>query len=491
MAQSPVPQYASDGDSKPLGPRVSHKRFSRPSTAFESSGLESIYDHPEAEKEVVCAPPLPPPDKAPQAPAAKQRRLCTKTRLWAIALLGVVLAIIVAIVVGLRVGLATKKPDSRHSSSMSDVDPRYSIGGAIDPVYFSTRGAFNGSGIAFASQSFSPSIQTSTHGIATVYFQYYDGTVRFVQLSPEGKWQGGDISTIVASDARNSTPLSAVSYSVNGTSSWHLFYIDRENRVRQRSNSNMTNVWTDGPINSANIVAYSADQVGMQACWYGNDYGNFDSRQTSPSGQGGFIAHPASDAGINLWCAINATAFQQWVWRASTGEWTYEQDWSDKNGHAGVGCYSWGPGTVTYVTFVNTQDTVEFWWKDTDMNGTATKGHPIDAWTNSSISIPDVNPATSLGYTNFFYAQAADTNLIMGYNVSWDAENTSFVGRPFNVADIPGLSGTRFAVNAMPTLSNGNDLVVFFQENGSDVSQYTRDSVGGVWSHVAVPIPGD
>ncbi|KAF2765136.1 hypothetical protein EJ03DRAFT_280674 [Teratosphaeria nubilosa] len=348
---------------------------------------------------------------------------------------------------------------------MSDVDPRYSIGGAIDPAYFSTRGAFNGSGIAFASQSFSPNIQTSTHGIATVYFQYYDGIVRFVQLSADGEWQGGDISTIVASDAKNSTPLSAVSYSVNGTSTWHLFYIDRMNRVRQRSNSNMTNFWTDGPVNFANIMAYFANQAGMQACWYGQ--------------------------GLHLWCATNETTFQQWIWHAGTDKWTYEQDWSDKNGHAGVGCYSWGSGAMAYVMFVNTQDTVEFWWKDTDTNRTSTKEHPINAWTNSSISIPNVNPATSMGYTIFFYAQAADTNLIKGYNVSWNAENTSLVGSLFDVADTPDLSGTRFGMSALPTLSNGSDLLVFFQENGSDVSQYTRDLVGGIWSHAALPIPGD
>lgn len=57
---------------------------------------------------------------------------------------------------------------------------------------------------------------------------------------------------------------------------WHVFYIDNKNRIRQRSNSNTTNTWTDGLINQLDLLALDADQVGMQACWYGKDYGDSD-----------------------------------------------------------------------------------------------------------------------------------------------------------------------------------------------------------------------
>lgn len=93
-------------------------------------------------------------------------------------------------------------------------------------------------------------------------------------------WLGGSDSEIVATNAKNSTPLSAVAYTSNGSSIWHVFYIDENNKIKQRSNSNTTNVWVDGPINSANLTANDADQVGLQACWYGSDYGDSDYTHT-------------------------------------------------------------------------------------------------------------------------------------------------------------------------------------------------------------------
>ena len=97
------------------------------------------------------------------------------------------------------------------------------IGGAINPQYYSTAGAFNGSGIALASQSFSEDIQTGTQGTLVMYFQHWSGQIRWQQLSDGGQWLGGDITTIVAADAKNSTPISAVAYALNGTSTWHIF----------------------------------------------------------------------------------------------------------------------------------------------------------------------------------------------------------------------------------------------------------------------------
>ena len=37
--------------------------------------------------------------------------------------------------------------------------------------------------------------------------------------------------------------------------------------------------------------------------------------------------------------------------------------WTGKDGHAGVGCYSWGDGTTTYAMMINKDNTLEFWWK--------------------------------------------------------------------------------------------------------------------------------
>jgi hypothetical protein len=52
----------------------------------------------------------------------------------------------------------------------------------------------------------------------TVYFQHWTGEIRSIQLTPKGEWIGGTSSEVIVSDAKNATPISAVSYSLNDTS---------------------------------------------------------------------------------------------------------------------------------------------------------------------------------------------------------------------------------------------------------------------------------
>lgn len=85
--------------------------------------------------------------------------------------------------------------------------------------------------------------------------------------------------------------------------------------------------------------------------------------------------------------------------------------------------------------------------------------------------------------------------MINGYNISWAAENTSIAERPdgeldlFTVSGEPALPGSHLSVTAIPNQSGGNSLCVFYQTNGSDVTEYTRDITAGQWSQVEIDIP--
>ncbi|KAK5743144.1 hypothetical protein LTR17_002905 [Elasticomyces elasticus] len=496
----PSPRYGPEDAARgQMGPRLSNKERSLSPDPI-SPGLESVWAG-EGDKEVAVAAPYaqPLPYERPVERPQARRVLGIPEKTFYI-LLALLIALAIGLGVGLGVGLGTKKhsPSTPPSApppstapappSTSTGDTQYLIGGAISPAYLSTTGAFNGSGIALASQSFSSSLESGTQGTLVMYFQHHSGEIRWQQLNAQGAWLGGGVSEVVAADAKNSTPLSAVAYTMNGTSTWHIFYIDVSNQIRQRTNSNTTNVWVDGPVNLANLTANDADMVGMQACWYGSDYGDSDYLHT-PLPNGG-DAEYSDQVGMHLWYASDDTTFQQLGWRAGDDVWELQQSWLGLNGHAGVGCYSWGPGTVTYVMLVDLNNTVNFYWKDTNTNITNSTRHPINEWTNTSIAINNVNPATSLGYTNFFYAQMADDNMVNGYNISWAAENTSIVvADSFTVQGEPGISGTHLSVSALPNSSGGSDLVVFMQTNGSDVSVFTRDLVAGQWTGSSLPIP--
>ena len=82
------------------------------------------------------------------------------------------------------------------------------------PNDLSTVGAFNGTGIAVASESFgSEASGNGTYGLFVLYFQHHTGSIRQMQLRDSG-WEGGGLSNVVvpAGDAKNGTPISVVSY---------------------------------------------------------------------------------------------------------------------------------------------------------------------------------------------------------------------------------------------------------------------------------------
>ena len=82
--------------------------------------------------------------------------------------------------------------------------------------------------------------------------------------------------------------------------------------VRQKTFTNVTNLWEDGPVNNLNITASSAPMVGLQACWFGNLYG--DSEYTrSPQFDNPNISTTAgsdSTVGMHLFVGVSGkTAF--------------------------------------------------------------------------------------------------------------------------------------------------------------------------------------
>ena len=50
-----------------------------------------------------------------------------------------------------------------------------------------------------------------------MYFQHHTGQIRSAQLGSDGTWKGGDITEVVAIDAKNGTPIAAVAYARNNT----------------------------------------------------------------------------------------------------------------------------------------------------------------------------------------------------------------------------------------------------------------------------------
>jgi len=246
--------------------------------------------------------------------------------------------------------------------------------------------------------------------------------------------------------------------------------------------------------------------VGLEACWYGSFYSDAAYNHSPVPGQGPSTGNSTDQTvGIHLWYAMNSTAFNSVGWTYGETTWSEQQTFDGYNGHAGVGCYSWGPSSDTYVFFINLQNEVNILWKDLNTTTASNSTHPINTWTKSKSSTTHLfknrlqdqsGPVTipvfqnsSMGYTNYLYAQNPDLS-ISGFNVSWAAENTSIpTDSTFVINGNKGLPGTHLSVTALPNSSGGNSLLAFYQTNGSDVTEFVRDLNVGQWTSYSVPIP--
>ncbi|KAF2015806.1 hypothetical protein BU24DRAFT_492003 [Aaosphaeria arxii CBS 175.79] len=425
-------------------------------------------------------------------------KTCGMPRRYFMALIILIWVVLLAIGLGVGLGVGLKK---KHASNKPPAfvepycadNPKLCIGGALSSDYYTTNGTFNGTGIALATEFWNH----QERKIMTVYFQHWTGDIRLIQLTAEGEWVGGTKTETIVTDAKNSTPISTVSYAVNGTAQWHIFYLDDKGRVRQKTNTNNTNIWQDGPLNELNLTAYSAPNVGLQACWYGSYYGDSDSSKfPTRDGNNNTIPFNSDTQGMHLWYPTDDKTFHMYGWYEGQEQWAEQHVFENMNAHAGVGCYSWGPGTTTYAMMVNNENTAEIWWKDTNSTGVSTDEHPINTWVNATgYAINNVYPSTSLGFTEYFYTQMDDGD-IMGHDIDFKSEKTKLVDKGlFTVGGargpIPGLNGTHMSVTAVADFSGGTSLYVFYQTRGDDISVFTRDIKGGQWTQGELPIPDD
>lgn len=252
----------------------------------------------------------------------------------------------------------------------------YEIGGAIDPSYYSKKGAFNGSGIGIATEW--SELYDAQRGLF-LYYQHFTGEIRWMKWYLNGTWapiMNGTTPYAIATDAKNATPISIVSYGLNNTGTTHLFYINRDNFVRQLTYTNISDVWEPGPFDQLNVTALDAGLVGLEACWFTNIYSD------SAYYNNGSDASIQADTGINLWVAIDNSTFNQYLYINTESQWTERPSWNNYNGHSGVSCFTWGPTNTSYVMLEDLDNNIEIWWKDTRPGQPSLENHPINVWQN-------------------------------------------------------------------------------------------------------------
>lgn len=294
-----------------------------------------------------------------------------------------------------------------------------------------------------------------------------------------------------------------------------MFYIGKNNTLLERVNSNKTNLWSDGPLGQLGLLALDDRNVGLQACWYGDYYGASTRSGNNTSAQ---------QIGLHLWYGSAANKIDELTFVYGSDQWVTGAPILGYNGHAGIGCYSWGGGSVTYLMLVNLKNQVEILWKELNTTLKSTTTHPVNTWSTGKFgpyiilrgvqrltpsfsatgaTFPTVHANTSLGYTVWFFMQKDDYSL-SGHNISWAAENTTIFSKDISNGGGPdsfvisentgkpskGLPGTHLTVTALPNKSGGANEYVFYQTDSSNITEFSRDlSSGTSWFSSSVVIP--
>ncbi|KAK5944027.1 hypothetical protein PMZ80_003308 [Knufia obscura] len=525
-AQSPPPPSSDIGrspeiseggftKSRPLSPSVQYSEIHSPDpeAVYTGGEKEAVYSQPTPRSKVPSYYANPVPgihhqnsgdrpqvwsnnDHQYQQPGQSQQEQPKKRpfyKRWWFWLIIVALVIIIAVAVACGVVFGTKKsnehtttppgytpPGDGTNGTSTNADPDTSVGGYLNSAFYSESGAWNGSGIAIASAN------TDADQSIYAFFQDSTGLLQYTLMDPSGQWNLVGPVNSGSYKALNGTPLSAVQHQLGAELVWHIFYIDDEYTIRERIITNTTTngpspVWTDGPLSQQNLKTWRSNTIGLQACYWGDYYGQWSYDTTQAS------------AGIHLWYASGATEFSQYSWTNGTDEYNFDQVWKDLSGNGGVGCQTWDTGMTEYVWFVNTKNEIAMYWKDNNRTGLSSDAHPIGSWTPVNIDVQSVQKDSGLGYTNYMVWQAEDTT-INGANVTWGAENTTIAENGQDVwtlqtngEDVHAIRGTHLSITAVSTVSKGASLLTFFQEAGDDMKMYTRDAFnsGGLWQAAA------
>jgi hypothetical protein len=142
--------------------------------------------------------------QGPKYSPPRHRTVCGMRLKVLFILLAVVTLFVLGLAIGLGVGLSLKdsgevsSEPSNNASSSPPIQEAFSIGGGLNDSYYSSKGAWN--------------------------YQHYSGALRWMRRLDSARWlRGPEQVEVVAVDAKNATPISAMYLIQNQTSLWHVF----------------------------------------------------------------------------------------------------------------------------------------------------------------------------------------------------------------------------------------------------------------------------
>lgn len=294
-------------------------------------------------------------------------------------------ALIASVLISITIVVAVTQTRQRISTGESDLQDTMAIdspeiGGAVNPAYYSTIGLFNGTGLALSQAGYDS--YSSDYYDTYIFAADYRGRIKQYRLFNSN----GSISVVktLATDARNATRISTVSYLFDEVATWHVFYVDQSGYVREKIATNTTGMtWQDGPLNRNSLKASDAELSTLQTCYWGSTLDDPDFYS------GGIQGTNASNLSLpaiimHLWYATNDTQLAQYTFIGGQSSWNYNRLWDAVNGRAGLGCETLLNETTSYVVLLDLENNVNIYWNDFNSSKVKTEVHPVNSWTKGN-----------------------------------------------------------------------------------------------------------
>lgn len=115
---------------------------------------------------------------------------------------------------------------------------------------------------------------------------------------------------------------------------------------------------------------------------------------------------------------------------------------------------------------------------------------------SSSRSAPtvfgSVDPSTGLSFHSNLYGKSLDSGQVQGWNITFSAENTTTGSTTLsNVFGDPAIVGSHLWTWTVPPTGEPNEVLVFYQTHGDDITVYSGNPSSGAWTPTTIPIPSD
>ncbi|KAL9126190.1 MAG: hypothetical protein Q9217_004719 [Psora testacea] len=298
----------------------------RPPTADNVQGLETTPAElvqnpasapqvlPGVEKETFVSNGIEPYLKEPQEHGSfpKTPRLTRKRKLWL--LFATIMVVVIVIATAVPLGKRHAQGSSRRKTKVSNPPT------ASGPQTLSTVGAFNGTALTTFNVDF------KALPVVHLFYQDYQAQIRRLQKLGAQKvgqlWSGGpDFPAIMATDAKNATPLACVNYTNpdSKVDTAHLFYVDPSNTLQEVISTDNLSTWQTGPLGDSAIKT-SSSSIALAAIyserWFGTANG--------------------SSPGLRLYYGATDDQVHELAFVLGDTSWSSQFQFDNSNGNAGI-----------------------------------------------------------------------------------------------------------------------------------------------------------